>query len=225
MRSASRLHRCPHCSSVLGRSDGGPLLPGHLIVCDGCAGLSRFDDAGERVVALDTGDLTVEVRAGVAAEQRKMRDRYAASGGLPPGYVWRTAPLCRPCWTDLVPAETECRVEPLERRRPETCVFCGGVTIAGIYRRMLRPKDEKTILTVDVDERARELVSVIRHWAGQDEAGCATCGGEFYNSDGDPHCRGCRANYPHQRMLLRRRFVQLLEGRRLQKAQGAMRRR
>lgn len=213
MRENTRVYRCPYCSSPLGRKDGGGLMPGHLVICDGCAAPSAFDDAGERLVALDVGGLTEDVREGVLGAQRAIRERYAGSGGLPPGYVWRRAPVCLPCWDELVPGEALAPVVPLKERRDEVCAICNAVTSLGIYHRMLRPRVETaTIVCLKKSSiGALDFVSAVRRWAGQDSGpGCASCGMPFYNRDGDPVCEGCRRDAPYKRELLRKRLLETL---------------
>lgn len=225
VRENTRVYRCPYCSSPLGRKDGGGLMPGHLVICDGCAAPSAFDDAGERLVALDVGELTEDVREGVLGAQRAIRDRYAGSGGLPPGYVWRRAPVCLPCWDELVPGEAIAPVVPLEERRDEVCVICNAVTSLGIYHRMLRPKWEDLGFRLwalaspsepqspkpKAQSPEPDLISAIRQWAGQElGVGCASCGKPFYNRDGDPVCGGCRMDAPRKRELLRKRLLETL---------------
>lgn len=216
MRDSARVHRCPYCSSPLGRKDGGPLLPGHLVICDGCAAPSAFDDAGDRLVRLDAGELTVEVREGVAAAQRVIRERYANSGGLPPGYVWRWAPVCLSCCVDSSEGEAAKRVA-LEEQRFEVCVLCEVVTSVGFYHRMLRPRVESVKflrLKESIDRVRDHFVSAVRQWANQElDVGCACCGKPFYNQDGDPVCGGCRIDAPYKRDLLRKRLLETLFGR------------
>lgn len=135
MQKQRRL-RCPYCSVAAVRDEGWPILPGHLVVCAACAGPSRFDDAGERLVLLEAGDLNQSVVADVLGIQKSIRATFEPNRGHPPGLRWGAGALCRPCWDEFEPG----RVPVVVKDAPEeSCAFCEQKTMSGIYRRMLLP--------------------------------------------------------------------------------------
>lgn len=127
--------RCPYCTLVAVQRQGRPLVPGYLVVCAGCAGPSRFDDAGERLVALGPGELTVEVAADVHELQETIRATFSERGH-PPGHRWMAGMICRPCWDALWPERAPVAARGVEA---EGCALCGEPTTSGIVRRILRP--------------------------------------------------------------------------------------
>lgn len=134
MRS-TQTPRCPSCGHPALRQNGQQPLPGMLLVCAGCLVPSRFDDGGERLVGLEPGDLPPELREKVMETQRELRRKLGPSG-RPPGYRWRTLPLCQPCWEDFEPGRPPVVVTP-RRLVWEPCAFCKTLTQSGITRRLL----------------------------------------------------------------------------------------
>lgn len=140
MRETPRCFRCPHCWSPVSGRQGRPVLPGHLVICDGCLGLSTLDDDATRLSPPETGSIDAETAADVAKLQAEIRARYAGSGGLPPGFVWRSNPVCGRCWTTHT-GKAQFLAGNEDGLHVSRCGVCGQGTLLGIVVRMLVPRD------------------------------------------------------------------------------------
>lgn len=117
------------------------MLPGHLVICAGCLGLSTLNDEATRLSPPDTGSIDAETAREVAELQAQFRVRYAASGGLPPGFVWRTRPVCGRCLGEHGRGmNTTVPTDMLDGLAIGTCGVCGNSTALGITARMLVPR-------------------------------------------------------------------------------------
>jgi len=72
-----------------------------------------------------------------------------------------------------------------------------------------------TKITIERAEGGDALIDAVRRWAGRPlDVGCESCGGAFYNKDGDPVCFGCRRGDDYQLGLVRARLLRVLGRRR-----------
>lgn len=139
MRETPRCFRCPHCWCSISGRQGRPVLPGHLVLCDGCLGLSTLNDEATRLLPPETGSIDAETARDVAKLQAEIRVRYADSGGVPPGHVWRTLPVCGRCLGEHGRSMSTCSPSDGELHVGR-CGVCGNSTVLGITARMLVPK-------------------------------------------------------------------------------------
>jgi hypothetical protein len=70
-----------------------------------------------------------------------------------------------------------------------------------------------TKLTLERGAGGKQLLEALQRWAGRSGEGCASCGGAFYNADGDPNCFGCRRGDEYQLGLVRTRLLRMLRRR------------
>lgn len=143
MRDGPRSFRCPHCWSPISGRQGRPVLPGHLVLCDGCLGLSTLDDEATRLMEPEPGTIDRETAADVARLQADIRGRYAESGGLPPGFVWRNSPVCGRCWREHT-GKAQSMAGSEDGLHVSRCGVCGQSTLLAVVVRMLVPREGRT---------------------------------------------------------------------------------